>query len=99
MKRQGGDFIIHCLFVDDMMHVPTCDAFKQEFMAKYTKDFQITGGCPMDLNGDIFGLRLQPRLRVLPRGLLTQRQAGISLQNDVVGRWISAYATKRDNTR
>jgi hypothetical protein len=27
-----------------MMNVPTCDALKQEFMAKYTKDFQITGG-------------------------------------------------------
>ena len=44
MKRQGDDFIIHGLFVDDMMHVPTCDALKQEFMEKYTKDFQITGG-------------------------------------------------------
>ncbi len=25
MKRQGSDFIMHSLFVDDMMHVPTCD--------------------------------------------------------------------------
>jgi hypothetical protein len=48
MKRQGDDFIIHGLFVDDMMHVPTCDALKQEFMAKYTKDFQITGGGLME---------------------------------------------------
>jgi hypothetical protein len=31
-----------------MMHVPTCDALKQEFMAKYTKDFQITGGGLME---------------------------------------------------
>jgi hypothetical protein len=30
------------------MHVPTCDALKQEFMAKYTKDFQITGGGLME---------------------------------------------------
>jgi hypothetical protein len=44
MKCQGDDFIIHGLFVDDMMHVPTCDDLKQEFMAKYTKDFQITAG-------------------------------------------------------
>ncbi len=44
MKRQGDDFIIQGLFVDDMMHVPTCDVHKQEFMAKYTKDFKITGG-------------------------------------------------------
>ncbi len=26
MKCQGYGFTIHCLFVDDMMHVPTCDA-------------------------------------------------------------------------
>jgi hypothetical protein len=44
MKRKGNDFIIHSLFVDDMMHVPTCDALKEKFTAKYTKDFQITGG-------------------------------------------------------
>ena len=44
MKRQGDNFIIHGLFVHDIMHVPTCDALKQEFMVKYTKDFQITGG-------------------------------------------------------
>ncbi len=44
MKRKGNDFILPGLFVDGMMHVPTCDALKQEFMAKYTKDFQITGG-------------------------------------------------------
>jgi hypothetical protein len=31
-----------------MIHVPTCDAVKQEFMAKYTKDFQITGGGLME---------------------------------------------------
>ena len=48
MKHQGDDFIIHGLFVDDMMHVPTCDALKQEFMENYTKDFQITGGCLME---------------------------------------------------
>ncbi len=28
-----------------MMHIPTCDALKQEFMDKYTKDFEITEGC------------------------------------------------------
>jgi hypothetical protein len=44
MIRQGDDFIIHGLFADDMMHIPTCDALKQEFMEKYTKDFDITAG-------------------------------------------------------
>jgi hypothetical protein len=43
MKRQGDDFIMHCLFVDDMMDVPTSDALKKKFMGKYTKDFDITG--------------------------------------------------------
>ncbi len=48
MKRQGNDFIIHGLFVDDMMHVPTSDALKHEFMEKYTRDFDITGGGLME---------------------------------------------------
>jgi hypothetical protein len=48
MKCQGDDFIIHCLFVDDMMYIPTYDARKQEFMEKYTKDFDITGGSLME---------------------------------------------------
>ncbi len=48
MKLQGDTFIIHCLFVDDMMHIPTCDALKQELMEKYTKDFDITGGGLME---------------------------------------------------
>ena len=48
MKRNGDDFIIHSLFVDDMMHVPTCERLKQEFLEKYTKDFEITGGGLME---------------------------------------------------
>ena len=48
MKRDGDDFIIHGLFVDDMMHVPTCERLKQEFLEKYTKDFEITGGGLME---------------------------------------------------
>ncbi len=28
MKCDGDEFIIHGLFVDDMMHVPTCDKLK-----------------------------------------------------------------------
>ncbi len=48
MRSAKDDLIIHGLFVDDMMHVPTCDALKQEFLAKYTKDFQITDGGLME---------------------------------------------------
>ena len=49
MECQGDDFITHGLFVDDMMHVLSCDALKQEFMAKYTKDRRRRS------HGDIFG--------------------------------------------
>ena len=55
MKCQGDDFIIHCLFVDNMMHVPTCDELQQEFMEKYTMDFQITGGGLMEKFWGKFG--------------------------------------------
>jgi hypothetical protein len=48
MKRDGSDFIIHGLFVDAMMHVPTCERLKKEFMDKYSKDFDITGGGLME---------------------------------------------------
>ena len=44
MKRQGSDFILHCLFVDCMMHVPTCDKLRDEFLQLYQKDFEITDG-------------------------------------------------------
>jgi hypothetical protein len=43
-KTKGSDYIIHGLFVDDMMHISSCDELKKEFMDKYSKDFEITGG-------------------------------------------------------
>jgi hypothetical protein len=30
MKPQGSDFIMNGLFVDDMMHVPTCDKLRDD---------------------------------------------------------------------
>ncbi len=58
MKHLGNIFIIHCLFVDDIIYVPTSDALKKNFMKlkknfmkKYTRDFDITGG---QSHGDIF---------------------------------------------
>jgi hypothetical protein len=48
MKRTGADFIIHGLFVDDMMHVSTSADLSAEFMAKYTADFKVTGGGLME---------------------------------------------------
>ncbi len=48
MKREGTDFIMHGLFVDDMMHIPTCDRLQDEFLELYQKDFKITGGGLME---------------------------------------------------
>ena len=48
MKRVDDDFIIHGLFVDDMMHIPTNESLWKEFIDKYSKDFDITGGMLMD---------------------------------------------------
>jgi hypothetical protein len=45
----GNDFILHGLFVDDMMHISTSTKLKEEFMTKYSKDFKITGGRLMTL--------------------------------------------------
>ena len=47
MKRSGSKYIIHGLFVDDMMHIYSCDAIKDGFMQLYSKDFEITGGRQM----------------------------------------------------
>ncbi len=44
MKREGKQFIIHGLFVDDMMHIATNNKLKNEFMEKFLRDFNITGG-------------------------------------------------------
>ena len=49
MKRKGDEYIIHGLFVDDMMHIYSCDAMKDEFHALYKKDFDITGGTKMEI--------------------------------------------------
>jgi hypothetical protein len=47
MNYSGSEYIIHGLFVDDMMHIYSCDAIKDEFMQSYPKDFEITGGRQM----------------------------------------------------
>jgi hypothetical protein len=43
MKQEGADFIITRLFVDDMMHVPTCEKICDEFLELHKKYFEITG--------------------------------------------------------
>ncbi len=48
MKRKGDEYIVHGLFVDNMMHIYSCDAMKDEFLALYKEDFDITGGTKME---------------------------------------------------
>jgi hypothetical protein len=43
MKREGRHFIIHGLFMDDTMHI-TNNKFNNEFIVKYSRDLNITGG-------------------------------------------------------
>ncbi len=49
-KRKGAKYIIHGLFVNDNMHtgIYSCDAMKDEFLALYKQDFNITGGSRME---------------------------------------------------
>ena len=42
MKRVGDDWIMHGLYVDDMIHASTSEALKQQFIKEYTRDFEIT---------------------------------------------------------
>jgi hypothetical protein len=44
MKQTGDDFIIHGFFIDDIKSVPTKKALLDEFITKYSKEFEINGG-------------------------------------------------------
>jgi hypothetical protein len=52
----GSDYVVHCLFVDDIMHIYSCDAIMEEFMQLYPKDFEITGGKLMET---ILGMKVK----------------------------------------
>ena len=65
MHRDPAQLIvIHGLFVDDMMHISSCDELKAEFMKKYSRDFEITGGglmktfLGMEVEQDDTGIKL-----------------------------------------
>ncbi len=69
MKHRGSKYIIHGLFVDDMMHIYSCasDAIiKDEFMQLYTKDFEITGGHQMKT---FLGMQVEQSDQDSPRSL------------------------------
>ena len=63
-KTKESDHISHGLFVDDMMHISSCDELKAEFMKKYSRDFEITGGglmktfLGMEVEQDDTGIKL-----------------------------------------
>jgi hypothetical protein len=40
MKHENEDWIMHCLFVDDMIHASTSEKRKLEFIAEYQGDFR-----------------------------------------------------------
>ena len=81
MKRKGSDFIIPGLFVDDMMHVPTCDELKDEFMEKYKKDFDITGGGLMET---FLGMEVEQSGRVIKLHLDNYIQEVLSEYKDYI---------------
>lgn len=56
MKRKGSDFILHGLFVDDMMHVTTSEALI-EFLERYAANIQDTGGGLIETFLDMDGAR------------------------------------------
>jgi hypothetical protein len=56
MKWDGDDVILHGLFVDDMSTVPTTDHLKEEFMALYLANIDVTGG---DLMHSSLGLEVE----------------------------------------
>jgi hypothetical protein len=48
MRREGDEFLIHGLFVDDMKHITNGLRLYKEFLDKYAAAFDITGGHAMD---------------------------------------------------
>jgi hypothetical protein len=56
MKLEGDDFILQGLFVDNRSTVTTSDHLKEEFMALYSADFDVTEG---DLMQSFLGLEVE----------------------------------------
>ena len=42
MNREGDEWIMHGLFVDDMTHATTNDELRDQFIREYKADFNIT---------------------------------------------------------
>ena len=42
MKHVGDEWIMHGLFVDDMIHAATSDELRDQFILEYKEDFDIT---------------------------------------------------------
>jgi hypothetical protein len=84
MKRSGSEYIIHGLFVDDMMHIYSCDAIKDVFMQLYSKDFEITGGLQMKT---FLGMQVEQTARREEHdqsrfiSIITSRSSWLAMQN------------------
>ena len=48
MKWEGQEFILIGVFVDDFSAIPTTQKLKIEFETLYAKEFDMTGGTPME---------------------------------------------------
>ncbi len=51
-KTKGFQYIIYGLFVDDTMHISSCDELIMELMDKYSRYFEVTGGDLMKISGN-----------------------------------------------
>ncbi len=43
MERDGGDWIVHGLYEDDMIHASPSNELEKEFIAKYTGRHHVEG--------------------------------------------------------
>jgi hypothetical protein len=75
MKWEEQEFILIWVFVDDFFAIPTTQKLKIEFETLYAKEFDMTGGTPMqsflglevEQGNDGISLRQPPPEYVYPR--------------------------------
>jgi hypothetical protein len=56
MKHEGEEWIVHGLFVDDMIHAATNDNLRDQFIIEYKADFDITLG---DVMTSFLGMEIE----------------------------------------
>ncbi len=63
MKHEGEEWIMHGLFVNDMIHASTSDDLRDKFMSEYQEDFYIT---LEDVMSSFLGMGIKHNKRDLP---------------------------------